>query len=136
MHDANMACTIEDITDQFDPCDFDKALGDLLVGHEGDVEKFLLSIFDFLKRKTNFLKEADAKRRVLEAYKQVAGEADGLKGGFFGSNKSAGLKPAPNAGEQQVNQVRALLLYAAPRETSGFIIESLYADRHNSFTKR
>lgn len=103
-----MACTIEDVTDKFDPADFDKALGDLLLGYDGDVSGFLVNVFDFLKRKTNFLKQADAKRRVLDAYRQVAGDTDGMKGGFFGSSKPAAAKPAAAASGQSAPKVRAL----------------------------
>lgn len=88
-----MSCVVEEIP--FDPTDFDKALGDLLIGHEGHAQQFLVSIFSFLKRKTNFFKEADAKRRILEAMRQVAPEAagaDGFKGGFFGAPKAAAAK--------------------------------------------
>eukprot|EP00878_Enallax_costatus_P041115 GHUV01047610.1.p1 GENE.GHUV01047610.1~~GHUV01047610.1.p1 ORF type:complete len:129 (-),score=21.24 GHUV01047610.1:147-533(-) len=102
-----MACTIEDVTDQFDPCHFDKALGDLLVGHDGNANGFLVSVFEFLKRNTNFFNEPDAKRRVLDAYKQVAGETDGLKGGFLGLNKSAAVRAASAAGEKPVHKLRA-----------------------------
>jgi hypothetical protein len=99
-----MACTIEDVTDQFDPLDFDKPLGDLLVGHEGDTTKYLITVLDFLKRKTNFFKQPDAKRRVLDAYKAVSGETDGFKAGFFGSAKPAAVKPSKPA----ASEVRAL----------------------------
>lgn len=64
-------CIIEDITDQFVPTDFDKELGEFLLGHESNAQKFLVSIFDFLKRKTNFHKEGDPQKRVLDAYKEV-----------------------------------------------------------------
>lgn len=98
-----MACTIEDITDNFDPLDYDKALGDLLIGHEGNVQQYLVTVFDFVKRKTNVFKEPDAKRRILDAYKQVTGETDGFKAGFFGSAKPAAPKPA----DKPVPKVRA-----------------------------
>jgi hypothetical protein len=96
-----MSCVIEEIP--FDPTDFDKALGDLLIGHEGHTQEFLVSIFSFLKRKTNFFKEPEPKRKVLEALRNVGGAAavaDGFKGGFFGAAKPSAAKQA---------QVRALL---------------------------
>jgi hypothetical protein len=96
-----MSCVIEEIP--FDPTDFDKALGDLLIGHEGHTQEFLVSIFGFLKRKTNFFKEPEPKRKVLEALRTVGGGAavsDGFKGGFFGAAKPAAAKQA---------QVRAML---------------------------
>ena len=120
-----MACTIEDVTDQLDASALDKALGDLLLHHEGDTKKFLVSTLDFLKRKTNFFKLADAKKRVLDAYREVSGEGDGFKAGFFGS-KDSGSKPAvpkpaaPSAAAPQVRAVRppparALLVRALER---------------------
>lgn len=65
------SCVIEEVTDAFDPTEFDKHLGDLLIKHEGKTEAFLGTVFNFLKRKTNFFKEGDPKKRVLDAYKQV-----------------------------------------------------------------
>lgn len=94
-----MACTIEDVTDEFDPTVFDKPLGDLLIEHKGDSQKFMVSVFDFLKRKSNFFKQGDAKRRVLEAYREVSGESDGMKAGFFGSKSAKpAAKPAAKPG--------------------------------------
>lgn len=92
---GTMSCVVEELP--FDPTDLDKALGDLLIGHEGSTQQFLTSVFSFLKRKTNFFKEPEPKRRVLEAFRQVAGEAaaaDGFRGGFFGA--------APRAAARQV----------------------------------
>jgi hypothetical protein len=104
-----MACVIEDVTDVFDPKDFDKALGDLLIGYDGDAQQYIVAMLDFLKRKTNFFKQGDAKRRVLDAYRQVSGEKDGMKGGFFAASKSTAPKaaapPAPISGPSQ-QQVR------------------------------
>lgn len=65
------SCVIEEVTDAFDPTEFDKHLGDMLIKHEGNAEAFLGTVFNFLKRKTNFFKEGDPKKRVLDAYKQV-----------------------------------------------------------------
>lgn len=97
---STMSCVVEELP--FDPTDFDKYLGDLLIGHEGHPQQFLESIFSFLKRKTNFFKEPEPKRRVLEALRTVAPEAvraDGFKGGFFGAapkpSAAAAPKPAP-----------------------------------------
>lgn len=70
------SCVIEEVTDAFDPTEFDKHLGDLLIKHEGKTEAFLGTVFNFLKRKTNFFKEGDPKKRVLDAYKQVPGLTD------------------------------------------------------------
>lgn len=86
------SCTIEDVTDSLDTADIDKALGDILLHHEGDTKKFLITTLDFLKRKTNFFKLSDARKRVLDAYKDVSGEGDGIKSGFFGSKGNS--KPA------------------------------------------
>jgi hypothetical protein len=93
-----MACTIEDITDHFDPRNFDKALGDLLLGHEGNTLQYLVTVLDFLKRKSNFFKQGDPKKRLLEAYKQVAGDGDGFRSGFFGGPS----KPSSSSAAAQV----------------------------------
>lgn len=61
-------CVIEEV---FDHSAFDKALGDILSKHEGETSKFLFTVFDYLRRKTNFYKEGDSQKRILEAYKQV-----------------------------------------------------------------
>lgn len=93
-----MSCVVEELP--FDPTDYDKYLGDLLIGHEGHSQQFLVSIFSFLKRKTNFFKEQEPKKKVLEALRAVAPEAvgaDGFKGGFFGAPKAAAAKQAPAA---------------------------------------
>lgn len=85
-----MSCVIEEMP--FDPTDYDKALGDLLIGHEGHTHQFLVSVFSFLRRKTNFFKEPEPKRRILEALREVSSEAagaDGFKGGFWGAAKPA-----------------------------------------------
>jgi len=106
-----MSCVIEDVTGVFDPKDFDNALGDLLIGYDGDAQQYLIAVLDFLKRKTNFFKQGDAKRRVLEAYRQVSGEKDGMKGGFFATSKpSAPKTAAPSASaagpsQQQTREV-------------------------------
>ena len=91
---GNMSCVIEDVTGVFDPKDFDNALGDLLINYDGDAQQYLIAVLDFLKRKTNFFKQGDAKRRVLEAYRQVSGEKDGMKGGFFAASKPTAPKTA------------------------------------------
>jgi hypothetical protein len=103
-----MACTIEDITDQFDPRDFDKALGDLLLGHEGNTLQYLVTVLDFLKRKSNFFKQGDPKKRLLEAYKQVAGEGDGFRSGFFGGpSKTSTSSAAAQVGQSTQHLLRA-----------------------------
>ncbi|GFR52746.1 hypothetical protein Agub_g15357 [Astrephomene gubernaculifera] len=83
-------CVIEDVTDVYDPAEGDKLLGDMLIKHEGDAQKFLTTVLGFLKRKSNFFKGEDPKRRLLEAYKEVTGEATapaGIKGGFLAGSK-------------------------------------------------
>lgn len=94
-------CTIEDITDLPDTADFQRALGDMLVKHDGDTQKFLGTVFTFLGEKTNFFKTGDAKRKVLDAYRAASGDAGGLKAGFFGgggaSGAAAAAKPAAAA---------------------------------------
>ncbi|GLI68525.1 hypothetical protein VaNZ11_012915 [Volvox africanus] len=92
-------CVIEDISDIWDPEEGDKQLGDMLIKHQGDSQKFLISVLGFLKRKSNFFKVDEPKRRLLEAYKEVAGEtaAAGMKGGFLSGNKPAESKETPDA---------------------------------------
>lgn len=65
-------CVIEDVTDKWDPEEGDKLFGNMLIQHEGDAQKFLTSVLDFLKRKSNFFKGADPKKRVLEAFTHVS----------------------------------------------------------------
>lgn len=95
-----MSCVIEDVTDQFDPTQFDKALGDMLIAHEGNCQKLLVNVFDFLKRKTNFSKEGDYRKRVLAALTEVMGEVvkpettGGFKAGFLSGGKPSQPKPA------------------------------------------
>lgn len=126
------SCVIEEVTDAFDPTEFDKALGDMLIKHQGDAGQFIGTMFSFLKRKTNFFKEGDPKKRVLDAYKQVhtlkrihlrypsrdihtgtlllllrvlqvTGEAiDGFKTGFLGGKAPAAPKPQPAASKDEV----------------------------------
>ncbi len=56
----------------YDQAAGDKLLGDMLIKHEGDAQRFLTTVFSFLKRKSNFFNgEADAKKRVLDAFKQA-----------------------------------------------------------------
>lgn len=38
-----MACVIEDVTDKVDPTVFDRDLGNILIQHEGDAQRFLVS---------------------------------------------------------------------------------------------
>ncbi|KAF8055664.1 BOB1 [Scenedesmus sp. PABB004] len=109
-----MACAIEELP--FDPTEFDRELGRLLLGHEGDVGAFLGSVFDFLARKTNFFKGPDAKRRVLDAYRAVAGEGEpGFKAGFLGGGRpGAKASPAPQAPGGQAGGSDAAAAPAAP----------------------
>lgn len=117
-----MSCVVEELP--FDPTDYDKYLGDLLIGHDGHPQQFLVSIFSFLKRKTNFFKEPEPKKRVLEAVRSVAPEAvgaDGFKGGFFGAPKAA-AKQAPAVQAKAVPQPEAPAVTSAgagPSGTSG-----------------
>lgn len=103
------SCTIEEVP--FDPTDYDKALADLLLGHEGNTAAFLTSVFSFLKRKTNFFKEGQEeapRKRVLDALRAVGGDAavaggDGrrLKAGFLGgASVSSAAKLATSAAKQ------------------------------------
>mmetsp|Transcript_18638 Transcript_18638/g.33853 ORF Transcript_18638/g.33853 Transcript_18638/m.33853 type:complete len:317 (-) Transcript_18638:455-1405(-) len=87
-------CVIEDITNEFDPTAYEKALGDLLVKHESDTSKFLQSVFSFLNAKTNFFKQVDPKKKILDALKEAVPDHEGLKTGFL--PKSAKIEtPVP-----------------------------------------
>ncbi|MEW5300315.1 MAG: hypothetical protein WDW36_003253 [Sanguina aurantia] len=98
------SCVIEELPN-FDPTAFDKVLGDLLIKHEANPQQMICTVLGFLKRKTNFFKELDPKKRVLEAYREVTGEAEAnLKTGFFPKSQPAVAKagvaaeaPAPAA---------------------------------------
>jgi hypothetical protein len=99
-----MSCTIEDVTEDLSSAEIDKALGDVLISHKGDTKQYLVTVLDFLKRKSNFFKLADAKKRLLDAYKEVSGEGEGIKAGFFSASSkpaagaaAAAPKPAPSA---------------------------------------
>ncbi len=65
------SCVIEDVTDEFDPSAYDAQLGKLLSDCEGDAGKYLEVVFGYLARSSNFFKEGNAQKRVLEALKQV-----------------------------------------------------------------
>lgn len=74
-------CVIEDVTDQPDPTQWDKVLGEMLIkGCEGNAQQFLVLALSFLKRKSNYFKEPEPKRRLLDAYKEVGGCACGGDG--------------------------------------------------------
>lgn len=75
------SCVIEELPN-FDPTAFDKVLGDLLIKHEANPQQMICTVLGFLKRKTNFFKELDPKKRVLEAYREVGGGGGMLSGGF------------------------------------------------------
>lgn len=64
-------CVIEDVTDKWDQIEGDKQLGDMLIKHDGDAQKLLTTVLDFLKRKSNFFKGDVPKQRLLEAFKEV-----------------------------------------------------------------
>jgi len=80
-------CVIEELPN-FDPSDFDKPLGELLLKCDGDAKQFLITIFGFLKRKSNFMKGEDPMKRVADAYKEVTGDS-AIKSGFLGTKPSA-----------------------------------------------
>ncbi|GLC35883.1 hypothetical protein PLESTB_000516100 [Pleodorina starrii] len=110
-------CVIEDVTDKWDPVEGDKQLGDMLIKHDGDAQKFLTTVLDFLKRKSNFFKGDEPKRRVLEAYKEVAGEVGavaGMKGGFLGGSKPAEAKTPAAEGKPSTTSAPAAADAAAP----------------------
>ncbi len=72
------SCVIEDVTDsEVDHTAYDTQLGKLLSDCEGDAGKYLEVVFGYLARTTNFFKEGNAQKRVLEALKQVSREGAG-----------------------------------------------------------
>lgn len=104
------SCVIEDVTDEFDPTSFDKQLGALLIECKSDASLYLTTVLDFLKRKSNFFKQGNAKQRVLEAYRQVSGEqpavsTGGMKGGFLASKPSKTSAAAAPAKKVRVRPV-------------------------------
>jgi hypothetical protein len=69
------SCTIEEIVDLPDPATteiFDRELGNILSKYEGNAEDFLVVALGYLQRKTNFFKEGDPQKRVLEAFRKVS----------------------------------------------------------------
>jgi hypothetical protein len=103
------SCVIEDVTGQHSPSDFYNDLGDILIKHEGNTDKFLSTVFDFLKNKSNFFKQADPRKKVLDALRQVAGDDAKMKGGFFGAKPVP--SPKPSAPEEKPVNVQILLGY-------------------------
>ncbi|KIZ02376.1 putative Nuclear migration protein nudC [Monoraphidium neglectum] len=105
-----MTCVIKEVDENsFDADVFEKQLGLALIReHEGDAQKLLEAVLDFLKRKSNFFNQGDAKRRLLDAYRTVTGEVEhpsaGLKAGFLASTSGAAAKPAGVTTEQVVQQ--------------------------------
>jgi hypothetical protein len=101
-----MTCVIKEVDENsFDADVFEKQLGLALIReHEGDAQKLLEAVLDFLKRKSNFFNQGDAKRRLLDAYRTVTGEVEhpsaGLKAGFLASTSGAAAKPAGVTTEQ------------------------------------
>lgn len=117
-----MACTIEDITEAPGQAQADAVLGDLLINQcGGSTQRFLDLTFDFMARKSNWLKGGDAKQKVLAAFAKASGEPapqPGLKSGFFaGAGKSTtatAAAAAASAAARSAPQVGPDLGHAPP----------------------
>lgn len=90
MSSKQPSCTIEEIEEPQPQTDtaYDVQLGAILTHYKGDVDSYLLHMLGYLRRKTNFLQQGSAQKRVLEALTKATGsikaEADaGLKAGFL-----------------------------------------------------
>jgi hypothetical protein len=90
-----MSCVIKEVDDNvFDPELLERQLGLALIKQaEGDPQKLLVTVLSFLKRKSNFFKHGDPKKRLLDAYSIVSGE--GAAAGATGA--ASGARPAPPA---------------------------------------
>lgn len=111
------SCVIRDVTDDADPASIDEALSSLLLSHKGNVSDFLITVFTFLQRKSNFFKTDEPKKRVLEALRSATGEQQPFKAGFLGSRPSTskGEKHAISSAVQKKTENNI-----DPRGPSGF----------------
>jgi hypothetical protein len=96
-----MSCVIRELPDDndYDPDLLERQLGLALVkGCDGDPSKLLVTVLDFLRRRSNFFKHGDPRKRVKAAFDSVAAEA-GLRpasgAGAAGGAGAAAAAPAP-----------------------------------------
>jgi hypothetical protein len=94
-----MSCVIRELPDdnEYSLEALERQLGVALVkGCDGDPQKLLVTVLDFLRRKSNFFKHGDPRKRVQDAFNSVVAEA-GLQMGFTGEAASArgGAASAP-----------------------------------------
>ncbi|GBF99556.1 hypothetical protein Rsub_12362 [Raphidocelis subcapitata] len=92
-----MSCVVRELPDDEGPEALERVLGRALVDshHEGDPQRLLVTVLDFLGRKTNFFKHGDPRKRVLEAYTKVAQQA--ASGGAGAAAAGSGDAPAAAA---------------------------------------
>ena len=100
-----MSCVVKEVDEnEFDPDVLEHQLGLALIKQaEGDPQKLLVTVLDFLKRKSNFFKHGDPEKRLLDAFRTVSGDAEGgksLKAGFLGAGSTAAAAAAPAAAVQ------------------------------------
>jgi hypothetical protein len=97
---GSMSCVIREVDDEaYDPDVLERQLGLALVReHEGDPQKLLASVLGFLKRRSNFFRHGDPQKRLLEAYRAVAGDAEPAAAAAASAGGAAGAAaPAPGA---------------------------------------
>jgi hypothetical protein len=92
-----MSCVIKELPN--DEVDLDKALGLALVDgtHQGDPQKLLVTVLDFLQRKSNFFKHGDPKQRILDAYNKIATQGDHAAAAAAAAAATATAAGAPTA---------------------------------------
>lgn len=105
------------------PVDPDAALSSiLLVQHEGDAGKLLDSVFDFLRRRTNFFRQDNARERALGAYERAAAASAAAPAGDLTAEQVAAASAAAAAGGGGAGiaaGAAAAAAAAAPKEEEG-----------------
>ncbi|GMH43716.1 hypothetical protein BSKO_11638 [Bryopsis sp. KO-2023] len=99
-----MDVEIEDVTDVIEPSDFYPQMHDLLDRHKGDAKAMIVSVMDFVNKKTEFFKEGDPRHKVIFAMRDA---------GVKATKAAAKPKPAPTP-----KPVPAAAPAAAPAQSS------------------
>jgi len=96
-----MSCVIREVDEtSFDPDLLERQLGLALIKQaEGDPQKLLVTVLDFLKRKSNFFKHGDPKKRLLDAFDSVydAGSCSGAAASAPAASPGAAAAAPPPA---------------------------------------